>query len=117
MTSQRSRLVALACIVACSALGAQPTAHPDSARLHTGAISAFWRAIDRAAGKDTAALVAALRTEYLANPSPGLFDWITNRLIDQSAVGAALRPTGWNRQRATQARTQASAVMLRRNVV
>ena len=76
---------------------------PDSARIITRDISNFWRAVDHAAGKDTAALIAALRDDYLANPSPGLFDWITNRLIDQNAVGVVLQGKGWDRARATSA--------------
>ena len=74
-------------------------ANPDSARLVTRDISNFWRAIDRAAGKDTTALIAALRHDYLENPSPGLFDWITNRLISQDAVGKVLEAKGWTRDR------------------
>jgi hypothetical protein len=40
-----------------------------------------------------------LRDDYLKNPSPGLFDWIVNRLIDQNAVGRVLEAKGWTRQR------------------
>lgn len=80
------------------------SANPDSARLVTRDIPNFWRAVDRAAGKDTAALIAAIRQEYLSNPSPGLSDWIVNRLIDQGAVGQVLQAKGWDRARATQAR-------------
>ena len=86
------------------AAAAQST-NPDSARLVTRDIPNFWRAVDRAAGKDTAALIAAIRAEYLANPSPGLSDWITSRLIDQGAVGAVLQAKGWDRARATRARS------------
>jgi predicted Zn-dependent protease DUF2268 len=75
------------------------TTNPDSARLVTRDISNFWRAIDHAAGKDTAALVAALRNDYLEKPSPGLFDWIVNRLISQDAVGKVLEAKGWTRDR------------------
>jgi Predicted Zn-dependent protease (DUF2268) len=75
------------------------TANPDSARLVTRDISNFWRAIDHAAGKDTAALIAALRADYLENPSPGLFDWVVNRLINQDAVGKMLDAKGWTRER------------------
>jgi hypothetical protein len=78
------------------------TANPDSARLITRDISNFWRAIDHAAtmGGDTTALIAALRDDYLKDPSPGLFDWITNRLISQDAVGKVLEAKGWGRDRA-----------------
>jgi hypothetical protein len=79
--------------------------NPDSVRLVTRDISNFWRAVDRGGGKDTAALVAAIRAEYLGNASPGLSDWITSRLIDQGAVGVVLQAKGWDRARATQARS------------
>ncbi len=82
---------------------AAQTSNPDSARLITRDISNFWRAIDRAAGQDTAALVAALREEYLSHPSPGLFDWITGRLIDRNAVAQVLQPKGWDQARAVRA--------------
>lgn len=99
---RKSTLGVLALILSAFRVGAQST-NPDSARLVTRDISNFWRAIDRAAGKDSAALIAAIRTDYLANPSPGLFDWITNRLIDQGAVGQVLQAKGWDRARATAA--------------
>jgi hypothetical protein len=79
------------------------TANADSAHLITGSISKFWRAIDRAAGQDTAALIAALREDYLANASPGLLDWIVNRLINQDAAGQMFQGKGWTRQRAMSA--------------
>jgi hypothetical protein len=91
------------------ALGSDPVeaqaTNPDSARLITGDISNFWRAIDHAAGKggDTAALIVALRDDYLKNPSPGLFDWVVNRLISQDAVGKTLEAKGWSRERAMSA--------------
>jgi hypothetical protein len=81
---------------------------PDSARLVTRDIPNFWRAVERAAGSDTAALIGAIRADYLSSPSPGLSDWITSRLIDQSAVGAVLQAKGWDRARATAARNAAA---------
>ena len=81
--------------------------HPDSARIYTSEIVSFWRAIDRAAGKDaavdTAALVAAIRDEYLANPSPGLTDWIFSRLISRDVVMKAIGPKGWDQARTMRA--------------
>jgi hypothetical protein len=85
-------------------VGAQSN-NPDSARLITRDIPNFWRAVDRSAGTDTAALIAAIRADYLANASPGLSDWITSRLIDQGAVGVVLQGKGWDRARATNARS------------
>lgn len=85
--------------VALSTTGAQST-NPDSAHLVTRDIPNFWHAVDRAAGKDSAALMAAIRTDYLSHPSPGLSDWIISRLIDQNAVGQVLQPKGWDRARA-----------------
>lgn len=104
--SSYSRAPALAALVAaalCSgaAPAAAQTANPDSVRLITRDISNFWRAIDQAGGKDTAALIRSLRDTYLANPSPGLFDWITNRLIDQAVVGQTLQARGIDRALAT----------------
>jgi hypothetical protein len=78
-------------------------AHPDSARIHSGEIAAFWRAVDRAAGKDTAALVAALRDGYLASPSPGLTDWIFSRLMSRDAVMKEIATKGWDQARALRA--------------
>ena len=89
-------------VTALSAAGGQST-NPDSARLVTRDIPNFWRAVERAAGKDTTALIAAIRDDYLSHPSPGLSDWITSRLIDQNAVGQVLQPKGWDRARATAA--------------
>lgn len=80
--------------LATARLAAAQTANPDSARLITRDIPNFWRAIDQSAGKDSAALVAALRTDYLANPSPGLRDWVASRLISQRAVVRALAAAG-----------------------
>ena len=91
-------LAVLSLSLAAASAQAQAT-NPDSARLITRDISNFWRAIDHAAGKDTATLIAALRDDYLKNPSPGLFDWITNRLINQDAVGKVLEAKGWTRER------------------
>jgi len=90
-------VAALSFAVSSPAVG--QAANPDSARLVTRDISNFWRAIDHAAGKDTTALIPALRDDYLKNPSPGLFDWITNRLINQDAVGKVLEAKGWTRER------------------
>jgi hypothetical protein len=97
------RVLLLLFVAALQAVNAQSSS-PDSARLVTRDIPNFWRAIDRAATGDTVALIAAIRTDYLSNPSPGLTDWITSRLIDQSAVGATLQAKGWDRARATAAR-------------
>lgn len=91
-------LAVLTLALSAAPAGAQAT-NPDSARLITRDISNFWRAIDHAAGKDTAALIASLRHDYLENPSPGLFDWIVNRLINQNAVGKVLEAKGWSRER------------------
>lgn len=77
-----------------------PPTHPDSARLITSDISNFWRAIDRAAGEDTSALIAAIRDEYLGTPSSGLTAWIFSRLIDRDAVMKALAAKGWDQARA-----------------
>jgi hypothetical protein len=97
MRAQPIALVVISALVA-APVRAQAT-NPDSARLITRDISNFWRAIDHAAGKDTVALIAALRDDYLRNPSPGLFDWIVNRLISQDAVGKTLEAKGWSRER------------------
>lgn len=98
---RRHHRLALALFTAASAAtGRAQTANPDSALLITRDISNFWRAIDHAAGKDTTALVRALRDDYLANPSPGLLDWIVNRLINQDQVGKALEGKGWSQPRA-----------------
>ena len=97
------RLFAILALCAAGPQAGAQSSSPDSARLITRDVSNFWRAVDRAAGKDTAALVAALRADYLANPSPGLFDWIASRLIDQNAVGVVLQGKGWDRARATNA--------------
>jgi len=99
----RKSTLGLCALILCAVpVGAQ-SPNPDSAKLVTRDISNFWRAIDRAGGTDTAALVAAIRADYLANPSPGMFDWITSRLIDQGAVGQVLQAKGWDRARSTAA--------------
>ena len=82
--------------------GAQVT-HPDSARIYSGDIANFWRAIDKAAGKDSTALVAALREEYLGSPSPGLSSWIFARLINRDAVMKVIAPNGWDAARTMRA--------------
>src|SRR6266699_2827886 len=92
------RILAAVLATALSTAGAQRT-NPDSARLVTRDIPNFWRAVDRA-GNDTAALIAAIRADYLSHPSPGLSDWIISRLIDQNAVGQVLQSKGWDRGRA-----------------
>lgn len=90
----------------------QPS-HPDSARIITSDISNFWRAIERAAGKDTAALIAAIRDEYLGNPSPGLGNWIFARLIDRDALSRALQPRGWDPSRLMRAANSPSGSLER----
>ena len=103
-----SVIAALLAAVLLSGRAGGQTANPDSARLITRDISNFWRAIDRAGGKDSAALVAALRDDYLAHPSAGLFDWIVNRLIDQNAVGQKLQGRGIDRALATRGMSAAA---------
>lgn len=102
MRKTRSLVAALSLSVASVPLNAQAT-NPDSARLITNDISNFWRAVDDGRGRDSSALAAALERDYLANPSPGLFDWIVNRLINQDAVGKVLEGKGWDRNRAMSA--------------
>jgi predicted Zn-dependent protease DUF2268 len=105
MKMRLSHTVSIALLFCSLRPGHAQSANPDSARLVTRDIPNFWRAIDRASGKDTAALIAAIREEYLSNPSPGLSDWIVNRLIDQGAVGQVLQAKGWDRARSTRARS------------
>lgn len=105
MRRSSSSSIAVALLLTALRITHAQSSNPDSARLVTRDIPNFWRAVDDAAGKDTAALIAAIRADYLANPSPGLFDWITARLIDQGAVGVVLQAKGWDRARATQARS------------
>lgn len=75
-------VVTLSTALSFAAIGALPrgvaaqATNPDSARLFTRDIANFWRAIDAAPGKDTAALIAPIRDRYLAHPSPGMLDWI-----------------------------------------
>jgi len=101
----------LAAMVASATAGAQ-TAQPDSVQLIARDIPHFWRAVDRAGG-DSAALVAALRDDYLKNASPGLLDWVVYRLIDQNAVGKVLVARGWSWQRAIAAMSAAAGTLER----
>lgn len=73
---------------------------PESSRLVTTDITNFWRAIDRAAAGDSAALVNAIHDEYIAKASPGLRDFMMSRLIDRSSFGRLLQQKGWDEARA-----------------
>jgi hypothetical protein len=94
-------------VASASATAGAQAANPDSVQFVTRDIPNFWRAIDRAAG-DSAALVAALRDDYLKNASPGLLDWVIYRLVDQNAVGKVLLQRGWTWQRAMTAMSAAA---------
>jgi hypothetical protein len=54
---------------------------PDSVRLITSDISRFWRAVDDAAGRDSAARVQIWRQDYLGPASVGLRDFVRLRLV------------------------------------
>jgi Predicted Zn-dependent protease (DUF2268) len=75
----------------------------QEARLISSDIANFWRAIDRASGKDSVALVAAIREEYLAKATPGLSTFVMIRLADRAAAMRAISPLGWDGPRAMRA--------------
>src|SRR5690242_17826482 len=101
--TRRAIVLAVAFVLApLVALGAQ-VGSPDSAQIYTHDIANFWRAVDRAAGKDSASLVAAIRDEYLGHASAGLVDWMVVRLMSASAVLEAVADKGWTESRAESA--------------
>jgi hypothetical protein len=73
---------------------------PDSVRLVTTDIPAFWRAYDLAAGKDSAERVRAFQEIYLRPGSAGLRDWARVRLADIDVVRRRLIESGgWTADR------------------
>ena len=67
----------------------------DSVQIITRDIPNFSRAYDQAAGKDSAEGVRILETVYLQPGSPGLRDWIRERLMNRDTVRARLIAAGW----------------------
>src|SRR5258708_12463329 len=67
----------------------------DSVQIVTRDIPNFWRAYDLAVGKDSAQRVHIFETVYLHPGSPGLRDWIRERLMNRDTVRARLIAAGW----------------------
>lgn len=83
------RLLLCGLLALAGTVHAQITREPDAARLITTDIVNFWRAMDRAAGKDSTALIQALREEYIGRASPGLRDFMNARLVDRTVEAIA----------------------------
>src|SRR5258706_13184349 len=66
----------------------------DSVQIVTRDIPNFWRAYDLAVGKDSAERVHIFETVYLHPGSPGLRDWIRERLMNRDTVRARLIAAG-----------------------
>src|SRR6266480_4655963 len=62
----------------------------DSVHIVTRDIPNFWRAYDLAAGKDSPERVRIFETVYLQPGSPGLRDWMRERLMNRDTVRARL---------------------------
>jgi hypothetical protein len=74
----------------------------DAARLVTSDLPNFWRAVDAAAGRDSAGRVRAFEEMYLRPGSPGLRAWVRVRLTDRGGtVIPALERRGWDVARRT----------------
>jgi hypothetical protein len=71
----------------------------DSVRLVTSDIPNFWRAYDRAIGKDSAERVRMFQEMYLRPGSPGLRDWVRVRLMEWTVVRSRLVEAGWSAER------------------
>jgi len=67
----------------------------DSVHIVTRDIPNFWRAYDLAAGKDSPERVRIFETVYLQPGSPGLRDWMRERLMNRDTVRARLIAAGW----------------------
>jgi len=67
----------------------------DSVQIVTRDIPNFWRAYDLAAGKDSVERVRIFETVYLHPGSPGLRDWIRERLMNRDTVRARIIAAGW----------------------
>jgi len=73
-----------------------PRVPADSVRIVTSDIPNFWRAWDRAQGRDSAARVRAFEELYLRPGSPGLRDWTRVRLMEWKPVRARMVAAGWS---------------------
>ncbi len=67
----------------------------DSTRIITSDIPNFWRAYGLAAGKDSAEQVRLFQTVYVQPGSPGLRDWIEQRLMNRAFVRQRMVAAGW----------------------
>jgi hypothetical protein len=80
------------CLVAVPVAAQSPA---DSVQIVTRDIPNFWRAYDLSAGKDSVERVRIFRTVYVAPGSPGLRDWVRERLMNRETVRSRLVLAGW----------------------